>query len=301
MENTKKTGRLSRKFTWGNFAISIVILGFSLMCLLPMVLTLIVSFTDEKSIMRNGYSFFPQEFSAYAYQLMFRGDSSVIQGYIVSIIVTVVGTLSAVLITGLAGYTLSNKNVRYRNVLGMYFFIPMVFGAGIVPWYLICGALHLRDNIFALIVPSLMFSTFNMFLVRNFMSGLPDELRESATVDGANDAVIAFKIYFPLAVPSLATVGLFYGLAYWNDWWNAIMLVDNKSLYPIQYLLLQLKSQINMLKDLQNMAGGATGVTTPTESLKMATAIVTVGPIILLYPFLQKYYVKGLVVGSVKG
>lgn len=295
-----KPAKAYRKFTWGNFFISLFILGFSLACLLPMVLTVIVSFTDEKAIMRNGYSFFPETFSTYAYELMFNRGSSVVQGYIVSIFVTVVGTLAAVLMTGLAAYTLANKNVKYRNVLGMYFFIPMVFGAGIAPWYLICTALGLRNNIFALLIPNLLFNTFNLFLVRNFMSGLPDELRESATIDGANDAVIAFRIYFPLSVPGLATVALFYGLAYWNDWWNAIMLVDEKNLYPIQYLLLQLKSQISMLKDLQSL-GGSVQATTPTESLKMATAVITVGPIILLYPFLQKYYVKGLVVGSVKG
>lgn len=297
----KRKASLNRKYSWGNFFIGLFILAFALMCLLPMVLTLMVSFTDESAILRNGYSFFPEKFSTYAYELMFKKGSSVVQGYIISIAVTVVGTLLAVLITGLAAYTLANKNVRYRNVLGMYFFIPMVFGAGIVPWYLMCTALGLRDNIFALIVPSLLFNTFNLFLVRNFMSGLPDSLRESAMIDGANDAIIAFRIYFPLSVPVLATVGLFYGLAYWNDWWNAIMLVDDKNLYPIQYLLLQLKSQISMMKDLQNLSGGALGVTTPTESLKMATAVITVGPIILLYPFLQKYYVKGLVVGSVKG
>lgn len=295
-----KPARAYRKFTWSNFFISLFILGFSLACLLPMVLTVIVSFTDERAIMRNGYSFFPETFSTYAYELMFNRGSSVVQGYIVSIFVTVVGTLAAVLMTGLAAYTLANKNVKYRNALGMYFFIPMVFGAGIVPWYLICTTLGLRNNIFALLIPNLLFNTFNLFLVRNFMSGLPDELRESATIDGANDAVIAFRIYFPLSVPGLATVALFYGLAYWNDWWNAIMLVDEKNLYPIQYLLLQLKSQISMLKDLQSL-GGSVQATTPTESLKMATAVITVGPIILLYPFLQKYYVKGLVVGSVKG
>lgn len=289
-----------KKFTLGNFLISVFIALFSLACLLPMILTLMVSITDETSILRNGYSFFPEKFSLYAYELIFRGGSSVITGYLISIFVTVVGTLLAVLITGLAAYTLANKNVQYRGALGMYFFIPMVFGSGIVPWYLICTSLGLRDNIFALIVPNLLFNTFNLFLVRNFMSGLPDSLRESATLDGANDAVIAFRIYFPLTVPALATVGLFYGLAYWNDWWNAVMLVDNKNLYPIQYLLLQLKSQISMLKDLQYLSG-TTATLPPTESLKMATAIVTVGPIILLYPFLQKYYVKGLVVGSVKG
>ncbi len=206
----------------------------------------------------------------------------------------------AIVITGLTGYTLANKNVYYRGALGLYFFIPMVFGSGIVPWYLICTALHLRNNIFALIVPNLLFNVFNMFLVRNFMSGLPDSLRESATIDGANDMIIALKIYFPLALPVLATVGLFYALGYWNDWWNAIMLVEDKNLYPVQYLLLQLKSQISMIRDLQ-LASGAAIQTPPSESLKMATSVITVGPIVLLYPFLQKYYVKGMVVGSVKG
>ncbi len=291
---------MNKKFSWGNLVIGTFVLLFTLLCLLPMILTFMVSITDETSIMRYGYSFIPKKISLYAYQLMFQDGSSVIRSYLISIFVTVAGTLSAVLITGLASYTLANKNVQYRNVLGMYFFIPMVFGSGIVPWYLICSMLHLRDNIFALLIPGLLFSTFNMFLVRNFMSSLPDSLRESATIDGANDIVIALKIYFPLTVPALATIGLFYGLGYWNDWWNAIMLVDQQKLYPIQYLLLQLKSQISMLKDLQYLSG-ATSVTPPTESLKMATAIVTIGPIVLLYPFLQKYYVKGLVVGSVKG
>ena len=289
-----------KKYSWGNFIIGFFILAFTLLCLLPMLLTFMVSITEETTIMRYGYSFLPKKISFYAYGLMFRDGSSVIRSYVISIFVTVVGTLSAVGITGLAAYTLANKNVKYRNVLGMYFFIPMVFGAGIVPWYLICNILHLRNNMLALIIPGLLFSTFNMFLVRNFMSALPDSLRESATIDGANDIIIAVKIYFPLTVPALATIGLFYGLGYWNDWWNAIMLVDSEKLYPIQYLLLQLKSQIAMLKELQYLSG-ATSMTVPSESLKMATAIVTIGPIVLLYPFLQKYYVKGLVVGSVKG
>lgn len=291
---------MMKKFTWSNLFIGLFIVLFTLVCLFPLLLTFIVSITDETTIMRYGYSFIPQKLSFQAYRLIFRDGSSVIRAYLVSVTITVVGTLSAVIITGLAAYTLANKNVKYRNVLGMYFFIPMVFGSGIVPWYLICNMLQLRDNIFALLIPGLIFNTFNMFLVRNFMSSLPDSLRESATIDGANDLVIATKIYFPLTVPALATIGLFYGLNYWNDWWNAIMLVDNKNLYPIQYLLLQLKSQIAMLKDLQYISG-ATSMTAPSESLKMATAIVTIGPIILLYPFLQKYYVKGLVVGSVKG
>ncbi|MDI6619090.1 MAG: carbohydrate ABC transporter permease [Clostridiales bacterium] len=223
-----------------------------------------------------------------------------IRGYVISIFITVVGTLLAIVITGSAAYTMANKNVKYRNALAMFFFIPMVFSSGIVPWYLICTTLHLRNNIWSLLVPNLLFNPFNLFLTRNFISGIPDSMRESATIDGANDIIIAFKIYFPLCVPVLATIGLFYGLGYWNDWWNAIMLVDNKNLYPVQYLLLQLKSQISMLRDLQFLSGTGS-VTPPSESLKMATAIVTIGPIVLLYPFLQRYYVKGLIIGSVKG
>ena len=264
-----------------------------------MLLTFMVSITDENVIIRNGYSFLPAKFSLYAYSLMFQRGSSVITGYLISIFVTIAGTLTAVVITGCAAYTLANKSVEKRGILGFYFFIPMVFNAGIVPWYLLCTRFGLRDNIFALIVPSLLFSPFNLFLVRNYMSGIPDSLRESATIDGANDAIIAFRVYFPLSMPVLATVGLFYGLGYWNDWWNAIMLIDTRTLYPIQYLLLQLRSQISMLRDLQYIAG-AINVTPPSESLKMATAVITIGPIVVLYPFLQRYYVKGLVVGSVK-
>ena len=288
------------KYSVGNLIIGFFILLFSLICLFPLVLTLMVSITDESSIMRYGYSLFPHKFSGFAYQLMFQRGSSVLHGTAVSIFVTVVGTFFAVLITGFAGYTLSNKSVKYRNALAMYFFIPMVFSAGIVPWYLICTALKLRNNIWALLIPNLLFNPFNLFLTRNYMDGIPDSLRESATMDGANDFIIAFRIYFPLCMPVLATIALFYGLAYWNDWWNAIMLVDDKNYYPIQYLLLQLKSQISMLRDLQFLSGTGS-VTPPSESLKMATAIVTIGPIILLYPFLQRYYVKGLVIGSVKG
>ena len=291
--------RPRRRIDLPNMLIGLFILLFTLMCLLPMVLTVMVSFTEETVIMRNGYSFFPEKWSTYAYSLMFQGGSSVMRGYMISIITTLIGTTLALLITALTAYTLSNKRVVYRGRLGLFFFIPMVFNAGIVPWYLITGKLGLRNNIWALIVPNLLFNPFNLFLVRNYMSGLPDSLRESATIDGANDLTIALKIYFPLSLPAIATIGLFYGLGYWNDWWNAIMLVDDKKLYPIQYLLLQLKSQISMLKDLQYTAS-AGYATPPSESLKMATAVITIGPIVLLYPFLQRYYINGMVVGAVK-
>ena len=295
-----KPKRRKWKFNLPNFIIGTVILLFTIACVLPLLLTVIISFTDETAIMRDGYRFFPAQWSVEAYRLIFTTGSSVVRGYMISTFVTVVGSITAVLITAMAAYTLSNKNVVYRGALGLFFFIPLVFAPGIVPWFLINTALGLRDNILALIIPSLLFNAFNLFLVRNYMSSLPDSLRESAKIDGANDAIIAFRIYFPLCVPVLATILLFYGLGYWNDWWNAIMLVDNPDLYPIQFLLLQLRSRITMIRELQFL-GGAVQATPPAESLTMATAVITIGPIVALYPFLQRYYVKGLVVGSVKG
>lgn len=273
---------------------------YAALCLVPMLLVLMISITDEDTILKNGYSLIPEKFSLYAYKVIFTGGTQVLQSYMISIFVTIVGTILAIVITAMAGYTLANKSVKYRNALALYFFITMIFSAGIVPWYLISRSLGLTNNILGLIIPSLLFSPFNLFLVRNFMNGVPDSLRESATIDGANDIKIAFQIYLPLCKPVLATIALFYGLDYWNNWWNAIMLIDNKELYPLQFMLLQLKSEISMINEMTMMAG-ASDVTLPTESVKMATAIVTIGPIIFLYPYLQKYFVKGLVIGSVKG
>ena len=210
-----------------------------------------------------------------------------------------IGTVLATCITAMASYSLANTSVYYRNGIAMFFFVTMVFNGGMVPWYIMCQNLGLTENYLALLIPNLIFSPFNLFLVRNYMRELPASLMESAKLDGANDGVIAFRIYFPLCKPILATVALFYGIAYWNDWWNAIMLVTDVDMYPIQYYLMKLRSDQNFMKMLSGAAGGSAFA--PTESLQMATAAITIGPIILLYPFLQKYIVKGLVIGSVKG
>lgn len=289
-----------KKFSLSKAVMYTLVTMYSALCFIPMLLVLMISVTDEDAILKNGYSLFPEKFSLYAYKLIFTGGSQVMQSYTISIFVTVVGTLLAVMVTSMAGYTLANKHVKYRNVLALYFFITMIFSAGIVPWYLMNRMLGLTNNIMALIIPSLLFSPFNLFLVRNFMNGVPDSLRESATIDGANDITIAFRIYLPLCTPVLATIALFYGLDYWNNWWNAIMLIDSRELYPLQFMLLQLQSEISMLNEM-TMLGGSSDVTLPSESVKMGTAIVTIGPIIFLYPYLQKYFVKGLVIGSVKG
>jgi len=291
-----------RKMNLGLNLTYLMLALFTLLCIAPMILAIMVSFTSEQSIVKNGYSFIPEVFSLRAYRMIFSSGSQVMKSYGVSITVTAVGTVFAVIITCFAGYSLSTRNNKYMNRMGLFFFITMIFNAGIVPWFLISTKLGLRNNFFALVIPSLLFNPFNMFLTKNFMQGIPESLRESAVIDGANDIHIAIKIYMPLCVPIIATIALFYGLAYWNDYWNAIMLVDDQDLYPLQYMLLRLKSHIQMLRDLQNLLGGSSaGMVPPSESVKMATALITIGPIVLLYPYLQKYFVSGLTIGSVKG
>ena len=281
--------------------IALFLILVSLSCILPLVLVVSISFTDEAAIVKNGYTLIPSQFSLAAYQNIFSGGKQVWRSYGVSVFVTLVGTLINVCITGMAGYALANPSVRYRNELAMFFFVTMVFNGGMVPWYMICKTVGLTENIWALLIPNLIFSSYNLFLVRNYMRDIPTALVESAKLDGANDACIAFKIYFPLSKPIMATIALFAAIGYWNDWWNSIMLVSDTSLYPVQYLLMKLKSDINMMKNLQNSGFAGAAAMKPAESLQMATVVITIAPILLFYPFLQKYIVKGLVIGSVKG
>lgn len=287
----------------GNFvnALMYLLIGFvSVCCLLPMLLVVIVSVTHEQAITLNGYQFFPDRLSISAYRSMFTDSANLINSYLISITVTIIGSGASLLITGCAAYTLANRRVKVRNSLAMYFFFTTMFNGGIVPWYIICTNLGLRDNIWALIIPSMLFNCFNMFLIRNFILAIPESLMESALVDGANDFRICFQIYLPLCAPVLATVVLFIATAYWNDWWNAIMLVDNRRLFPLQYLLFNIQSEIQMMRDLV-VTGSVMDRELPNESFKMATVVVTIGPIILLYPLLQRYFVKGMIIGSVKG
>ncbi|WP_019421976.1 carbohydrate ABC transporter permease [Paenibacillus sp. OSY-SE] len=291
---------MKKQNKWFDYVNVIFITFVSIICTLPLLLVLIVSFTDETMIKVNGYSFFPGKLSLDAYKLLFSGNSPLLQSYMISITVTVVGTALAVLITAMAGYTLAAKHVKYRNQLAMFFFVTMVFNTGLVPWYMMNTALGLKNTIWALIIPSLLFSPFNLFLVRNYMRQIPDGLVEAAKIDGAGDIFIAFRIFLPLSMPVLATITLFYGIGYWNNWFNAIMLVDNPSLYPLQYLLFKLNSEISMIQQMQSTVSGMSATQLPNESVKMATAIMTIGPIILFYPFLQRYFIRGLLIGSIK-
>lgn len=276
--------------------LNVIMFAGAVICLYPVILTLIVSFSSEMSVVKNGYQLIPEEFSLVSYKLVFQ-DKSIYSAYGITILVTVVGTLMSLIICGMAGYALSIQRVKYKNQVSMFFYIPMVFSAGLLPWYLICTqVLKLTDTIWALILPMLV-SPFNVFLMRNYFKTIPASLVESAEIDGCNIVKTFFLIVLPLSTPILATVSLFIGLGYWNDWSLALWFISDKSLYPLQYMLYKIQSVIDFIR--QN--GSMGNVEIPAQTFQIATLFITIGPIILLYPFVQKYFVKGIMVGAVKG
>lgn len=284
------------KFTIGDFFLHAFMFLMAVFCLYPFIVTFMASISSEQSIIEYGYQLIPKEFSTLAYETVFR-DGSVFNGYVVTIFITVVGTALSLFITALAGYGMSVNKVRYRNVISMYFYIPTVFSAGLVPWYLVCTqTLHLQNTIWALILPSLV-STFNIFLMRNYFKTIPSALIEAAEIDGCGPFRTAMVVVLPLSKPIIATITLFVGLGYWNNWANALYFIDEQSLYPLQYLLYRIENTIKFIRE-----NGAMGnIQVPSQTFQLATMFVTIGPILLLYPFIQKYFVKGIMVGAVKG
>ncbi len=277
-----------------------IIVAFAVVCLVPFILVISSSFTSETSIIQNGYNLWPKEFSLDAYKMLLKSNT-IGPAYGVTIFVTVVGTLLSMLVTSACAYALSCKQFYNRGKVAFFIYFTMLFSGGLVPTYLwITKYLHLTDNIWVLILPALV-NPWNLLLLRNFFQGIPDALSESARIDGANDIVILFKIILPISLPGLATIGLFYALAYWNEWYKALLYIRDSHKYPLQYLIMQIQRNIQYVQQNAAQGGATTEGIVPAYSSQMATAVMTIGPIVLLYPFLQKYFVQGLTVGSVKG
>lgn len=278
----------------------IIVFLVMMICFIPFWLIVIGSLSSEADIIRNGYSLWPEHFSLDAYKLVFKIPARIIQGYQVSGFITVVGTAISLFFSTMAAFVLMRKDFRYRNKIAMFLYFPSIFSGGMLPTYLlVVKYLGLKDNIWALILPG-MISAWNIFLLRNFMSDIPDSIMESAKLDGANDFQIFVKLYLPLAKAGLATIGLFTALGYWNNWSNSMLYINKAELYPLQYLLYSMLSNVQGIKEMA-AASGVAMPNMPSETYKMAMAVVTTGPIILLYPFVQRYFVKGITVGSVKG
>ena len=270
---------------------------------LPFILLFMSSITSETALVKNGYSFFPKEFSLSAYRFIWSNASNVFRAYGITILVTAIGTFLNVALSALLAYPLSLKNLPGKRIISFYIFFTMLFSGGLVPSYLMyTGSFHINNTLLAYIVPGFLMSAMNVMMIRTFFANsIPDALFEAAQIDGATQIQIFVKIVLPLGKPILVAMGLLAGLGYWNDWTNGLYYIRDTQLYGIQNLLNKMISDLTALT--QNASGASTAALAeiPSSSVRMAIAFVAMLPILCLYPFLQKYFTKGIAVGAVKG
>ena len=282
----------------------IVLIIMSLCVILPFILLLMSSLTEENALVRNGYSFFPETFSLASYEWIFSESGKIFKAYGITVFATVVGTTVNLLISSLLAYPLSIKNLPGRKGLTFYVFFTMLFNGGLVPTYIMyTNYLHIKNTIWAFIIPSLLMSAMNVLLIRTYIStSIPDALFEAASIDGASQLRIFFTIVLPLGKPILVTMGMFAGLGYWNDWTNGLYYITDEGLYSIQTLLNAMLTNVQVLSSsAMGNHGGAQLAQIPTVGVRMAIAVVAMIPILIIFPFLQKYFQKGIALGAVKG
>ncbi len=300
MTNSSKSKRYQ-------FCINLVMILVTLIIILPFVLVFMSSITDENTLIRNGYSFFPEKFSFYAYQYIIRQGEKILRAYGVTIFVTITGTVMNLAMSALLAYPLSVRTLPHRKALTFFIFFTMLFNGGLVPSYLMyVNYLHIKTTVWALIVPNLLLSANNVLMIRSYFStNIPEALFEAAKIDGAGHLKIFSVLVLPLGKPILITMGLFSGLGYWNDWTNGLYYLSGnqgQKLYSIQNLLNQMITDIQYLAS-GKVAGniGAEVAKLPATSIRMAIAFIAMLPLFIIYPFLQKYFAEGITLGAVKG
>lgn len=305
--NTNHLGRV--KHGKDVLALNIIAYTFcglmALICLVPFLMILAGSFSSEAAILKNGFSLLPQDFSLEAYKTVFKEPVVVLRAYATTICLTFAGTLLGLALQTMTAYVLARKEFEWRNVFSFFFYFTTLFSGGLVPYYLLIRqTLHLADSYLALLLP-LLFSVYNLLIMKSYILGIPESLIDAAKIDGCGEFRTLVQVVLPLIKPALATVGLFIALAYWNDWYNAMLYIKTTEKYPLQYFLYQKINDIEGYKKLiaNGTVSGAvvSSVSLPTQTLKMALTIVVTGPIVLAYPFVQKYFVQGITIGAVKG
>lgn len=273
----------------------------ALACLIPFLLMVGTSFTNEATVREYGFNLWPRQFDLLAYRLVFENPDLIIGSYVVTIVMTVCGTLLGLFLISMAGYALQRPDFEFRNHISFYIYFTTLFSGGLVPFYLlIVKILGLKNNYLAVFLPGLM-SPWLIILMRNFTKSIPFAITESAKIDGANDFRIFVNIILPMAKPGLATVGLFLALSYWNEWYNSMLFLEANVKYrPLQLFLYNV---VNKAEYIRNSAAASNvpPMDVPQETMKMATAVVAIGPIMLVYPFVQKYFIQGITIGAVKG
>lgn len=289
----------------GQVILGLCLVLFTVFCFAPVVLVFIGAFTDELWITQHGYSFWPGEWSINGMKAVLKYGDKLRDAYIVTILVTVGGTFLGLLVMSMYAYSISRKDFRLSKFLSIYLLIPMLFNGGQLSGYIIfTGSYHLKNNLWVLILP-LCVTTMNVIILRTYIANsIPGELMEAAKIDGAGEYRTFFQITLPLLKPSLAAVGFMMATGYWNDWQNALLFIDDTHKQPLQLLLINIQSSIQMLLNNANIpaaARDAMGGSIPQQASTMATVIIVIAPIMVIYPFFQKYFIKGLTVGSVKG
>ena len=293
--------RKNNKFKLSKMFIHIIMILFTLFCVLPILLVIIISFMKEKEIFTTGYTFFPEQITFAAYKQIFLNPKQLFTSYSVTIITTLVGTVVGLWLTASMAYAISRKDYRFRKLLAFYVFFTMLFNGGLVPTYImIVSWLHINNTIFALLYPYLC-GAFNVILMRSFFRTIPDALIESAKIDGASEIRIFVQLILPLSKPGIATVGLFIAFSYWNDWFQSLMYTSDLKLISLQYLLVSIMKNIEFLNSAAGRMLGGAAVDLPQYSARMAMCVLAAGPMLFIFPFFQKYFVKGLTVGSIKG
>lgn len=292
-----------------NIVINIFFSIYTILCLTPLLLIIMISITDEKTVLVNGYSFFPEKFSLSAYEFLLEDRHQILQSLGVSLVVTIAGTALSLLIMALYAYPISRRDFPHRNIFSFFIFFTMLFNGGLVPWYLVYTQVtDLRNTLASLIVPLLVQGFFVLMMRTFFSTTIPMELMEAATIDGASETRVFAQIVLPLSLPVLATVALFQTVNYWNDWFLSLVFISGetgKEMVSLQFLMYRTMLSIQFLSSnttaAQGIAQGGGLVNIPTETVRMAMAVVGVGPIVLAYPFFQRYFIQGLTIGAVKG
>lgn len=278
----------------------IYILIVIIVCALPFILIISGSFSNQDEILKYGYGLLPRKFTAFAYQIAFERPQAILNAYLVTFITTAAGSVLGLFITSMTGYVLSRKDFEWRNKFSFFFYFTTLFSGGLVSWYiLIMKYLKLGDSVLVLILPTIL-NVFYIIIMKSFMSTIPSAITESAKIDGANDFKIFIKLILPLSTPALASIGLFIALGYWNDWYLSYMFIQNDNLFTLQFYLYKIVAGADALAKLSYVPGKDSAAI-PAETLKLAMTVIATGPIVLLYPFAQKYFVSGLTIGSVKG
>ena len=288
----------------GQILLSTFMIALAICIVIPVLILVGVSFSEEKDVIANGYKLIPEHFSLEAYKFVLKNPAQILQAYKITIIFSAVGTFLAVWVMSLLAYGLSRTDLPGRKYVNIFVFIPMLFGGGLVPTYLlITKYLHIDNTILVYILPSLI-SVWHVFMIRTFFQGLPDGIIEAAMIDGANQHRIFYSMVLPLSKPVLATVALLTFLGKWNEWFTSMLYINDQKLVSLQYFLQRIMRNIQLLKESSTESSSTvitSAIEVPGETARMAMAVLVAGPALFIFPFFQKYFVKGLTVGSVKG